>query len=56
MIAFNTTGGFFNPILASSLMIGCEGNTYWEHFQVYWIGSLLGSFLARLIYFHFLDN
>ncbi|KPM02971.1 hypothetical protein QR98_0013980 [Sarcoptes scabiei] len=43
LFAFNTTGGFFNPILASSLMIGCEGNTYWEHFQVYWIGSLLGN-------------
>lgn len=48
--ALNTTGGFFNPILASALTLGCTGNTHWEHFLVYWLGALLGGFVGRYIH------
>lgn len=52
----NTTGGFFNPILASALMIGCQGHTYLEHFQVYWIGALTGGLLARWMHLNVLNS
>jgi len=47
LVALNTTGGYFNPIMASALTIGCEGNSFLEHLIVYWIGSLLGGIGAR---------
>lgn len=43
----NTTGGFFNPIMASALTFGCEGHTMIEHFSVYWGGALIGGLAAR---------
>src|SRR6266487_3493099 len=50
--ALNTTGGYFNPILASALTLGCEGNTFIEHFFVYWFGAIIGGLGAR--YMHIL--
>jgi len=41
--AFNTSGGYLNPVLATGLKFGCRGHTPMEHFVVYWIGSSLGA-------------
>ncbi|KAK7865878.1 hypothetical protein R5R35_003992 [Gryllus longicercus] len=41
--AFDLTGGYLNPILASSLKYDCEGNTFEEHVIVYWVGATLGA-------------
>lgn len=54
MKALNTTGGYFNPIMASALAMGCEGNTLLEHLSVYWIGSLGGGIVARWCHQNFL--
>lgn len=50
LAATSTTGGFFNPVLATALTLGCRGNTLIEHITVYWIGSLLGGFIGRYIF------
>jgi len=50
--AFNYSGGYFNPVLATSLKYGCKGNTFTEHVCVYWVGATLGSAFACLIYNH----
>jgi len=44
--ALDYSGGYFNPVLATSLKLNCRGNTIVEHMIVYWIGSLAGSALA----------
>ncbi|XP_066994717.2 aquaporin-11 [Anabrus simplex] len=41
--AFDTTGGYLNPVLATSLKYDCEGNTFEEHIIVYWVGACLGA-------------
>lgn len=48
--AFNYSGGYFNPALATSLKFGCEGNTFIEHMVVYWVGSCVGSLASVFIY------
>ncbi|XP_068913262.1 aquaporin-11 isoform X1 [Tenebrio molitor] len=48
--AFNFSGGYYNPALATSLKLGCEGNTFVEHLIVYWIGATIGSVLSVLIF------
>lgn len=48
--AFNFSGGYFNPALATSLKLGCEGNTFVEHLVVYWIGATLGSIASVFIF------
>lgn len=48
--AFNFSGGYFNPALATSLKLGCEGHTLLEHFVVYWIGATLGSVASLFIF------
>ncbi|XP_017769512.1 PREDICTED: aquaporin-12 [Nicrophorus vespilloides] len=48
--AFNFSGGYFNPALATSLKFGCEGNTAVEHMIVYWVGASVGSLLSVFIY------
>ncbi|XP_049949421.1 aquaporin-11 [Schistocerca serialis cubense] len=50
--AFNYTGGYFNPVLASSLKYDCPGNTYEEHIIVYWVGSCLGAAASVNLYNH----
>ncbi|KAL0274600.1 UNVERIFIED_CONTAM: hypothetical protein PYX00_002695 [Menopon gallinae] len=49
-IAFNHTGGYYNPVLATCLKFGCKGNTIGEHLMVYWAGPCVGSLLSVLIY------
>ncbi|CAG9771076.1 unnamed protein product [Ceutorhynchus assimilis] len=50
VLAFNLSGGYFNPALATSLKLGCEGNTVLEHILVYWIGSSTGALLSCVIF------
>ncbi|KAG8235632.1 hypothetical protein J437_LFUL015665 [Ladona fulva] len=50
VLAFNYSGGYFNPVLATSLKFGCKGNTFVEHMVVYWIGACLGALLSVVIY------
>lgn len=40
------TGGYFNPVLASSLKFQCRGNGTMEFIIVYWVGSIAGSVIA----------
>ncbi|XP_058129458.1 aquaporin-11 isoform X2 [Anopheles coustani] len=44
--AFNYSGGYFNPVLATALKWGCAGNSALEHIIVYWIGSCVGAVLS----------
>lgn len=48
--AFDYSGGYFNPVLATSLKYGCEGNTFAEHAIVYWIGACAGAVLSIYLY------
>lgn len=48
--AFDYSGGYFNPVLATSLKAGCEGHTLLEHAIVYWIGACAGSVLSVYMY------
>ncbi|XP_072944880.1 aquaporin-11 isoform X2 [Epargyreus clarus] len=48
--AFDYSGGYFNPVLATSLKAGCEGHTMMEHALVYWIGATAGSILSVYLY------
>ncbi|CAH1154730.1 unnamed protein product [Phaedon cochleariae] len=48
--AFNHSGGYFNPALATSLKLGCEGNTVIEHVVVYWVGASLGSIASVFLF------
>lgn len=41
--AFNYSGGYFNPVLATALKWGCSGHTNMEHIIVYWIGACAGA-------------
>uniref|UniRef100_A0A1B0D2Q3 Uncharacterized protein n=1 Tax=Phlebotomus papatasi TaxID=29031 RepID=A0A1B0D2Q3_PHLPP len=44
--AFNFSGGYFNPVLATALKWGCSGHTNIEHIIVYWIGSCGGALMS----------
>ncbi|XP_057321928.1 aquaporin-11 [Microplitis mediator] len=48
--AFNYSGGYFNPALATSLKYGCLGSTFMEHVIVYWIGACAGSIASLRVY------
>jgi hypothetical protein len=56
ILAFDSSGGFFNPILASALTLNCAGNNLVEHFFVYWMASLTGSIIARTMFIMFRGN
>jgi len=53
--AFNFTGGFYHPIMASIRTYGCRGFfrnlTSLDHFTVYWMGSTLGALAAYYAYY-----
>jgi len=50
IVALDSSGGFFNPILASALTLNCQGNNLVEHIFVYWLGSLSGGMIARTMH------
>lgn len=49
-LAFDISGGMFNPMLATVLLGGCKGNSMLEHITIYWIGSSIGAIIAFTIY------
>lgn len=44
--AFNYSGGYFNPVLSTSLKWGCSGHSEMEHVAVYWLGACGGALLS----------
>ncbi|XP_045582521.2 aquaporin-11 [Procambarus clarkii] len=46
LVAFNYSGGYFNPVLATSMKWSCRGHTNTEHIIVYWAGSTMGAMLS----------
>lgn len=50
--AFNYSGGYFNPVLSTSLKWGCAGHTEIEHVIVYWIGACSGALLSVPLFKH----
>lgn len=50
--AFNFSGGYFNPALATALKMGCKGHTAYEHLIVYWAGACAGAVVGTLLYKH----
>lgn len=50
VLAFNWSGGYFNPVLATGLKWGCRGHSHFEHLVVYWAGAILGSMLSIKIW------
>ena len=48
--AFDYSGGYYNPVLATGLKFGCKGHTSIEHIIVYWIGASLGALASIYIY------
>ena len=53
LMAFNYTGGFFHPVIATARNYGCRGYfrelTSLDHFIVYWIGAILGAILSHIL-------
>lgn len=50
VLALDLSGGYFNPILASSLEFNCEGIHTYQHAIVFWMGPLVGHLIARLLF------
>lgn len=50
--AFDYSGGYFNPALATSLKYGCLGTSFMEHVIVYWVGACAGSVASLRVYRH----
>jgi len=51
--AFDITGGYFSPVLALGIKLGCgtnDLNQYVSHLIVYWVGPCIAALLARPIY------
>jgi len=48
--ALDYSGGYFNPVLAMSLKMGCKGHNLLEHILVYWVASVAGSMIALQLY------
>ncbi|XP_015595611.1 aquaporin-11 isoform X2 [Cephus cinctus] len=48
--AFNYSGGYFNPALATALKYGCLGTSFMEHVIVYWVGACAGSIASISVY------
>ncbi|XP_026287882.1 aquaporin-11 [Frankliniella occidentalis] len=50
VLAFNFSGGYFNPALATALKLGCKGHTTYEHLIVYWAGACAGAVAGTVLY------
>ena len=48
-LAMNLSGGMFNPMLATVLLGGCDGQSLLEHVGIYWIASTFGAILGDLM-------
>ena len=47
---FNYSGGYYNPMLASALKLGCRGHTVAEHLAVYWGAATVGALASTQLY------
>lgn len=54
VLSLELSGGYFNPVLASSLEYGCKGIEFYQHVAVFWLGPLLGHVLARDLHKRFI--
>jgi len=57
--AFDITGGYFSPVLALGIKLGCgtnDLNQYVSHLIVYWVGPCIAALLARPIYARLTQN
>jgi aquaporin rerated protein, invertebrate len=43
VLGFNYSGGYYNPLLATGLKMGCLGHSLPQFFIVYWLAATLGS-------------
>ncbi|XP_071743769.1 aquaporin-11 [Lepeophtheirus salmonis] len=50
ILAFDYSGGYYNPVLATGLKYGCKGHPLTDHILVYWIGASLGAIASIYIY------
>lgn len=49
-LAFNYSGGYFNPVLATALKWGCSGYSNIDHIVVYWLGACVGAVFSIPLY------
>ena len=47
---FDYSGGYYNPMLASALKLGCRGHTVAEHLAVYWGAATIGALASTELY------
>jgi len=45
----DTSGAMFNPTLATILIGGCAGYSWWQHLLIYWLTPVLGAIIAGYI-------
>jgi len=50
LLALDFSGGLFNPMLASVLFGGCQGQEWWQHVLVYWFGATAGAVAGAKVY------
>jgi aquaporin related protein len=48
--ALGSSGGMYNPMLASVLVAGCKGHSLLEHVIIYWLGATCGAISTFWIY------
>ena len=48
--AFDYSGGYYNPVLATGLKYGCKGHSTLELVLVYWVGASLGAIASVYLY------
>lgn len=56
VMALELSGGYFNPILASSLEFGCQGIDVYQHALVFWLGPLVGHVVARGLFKRYVSD
>ncbi|XP_037085901.1 aquaporin-11-like [Pollicipes pollicipes] len=47
---FNYSGGYYNPMLASAMKLGCRGHSVGEHVAVYWGAATVGAVASTYLY------
>jgi len=49
--AFDLTGGYYSPVLATGIKLGCGASPdHLAHLAVYWAGPMAGTLLAPPLY------
>jgi len=47
---FNYSGGYYNPVLATGLKMGCRGHSHVEFGLVYWLAASIGAIASIYVY------